>query len=179
MGVDSEDSICRRCLGAVSRSSSFASGYESGGSTLVPSRSLSDASNASMSSADTLVQGMEKVRIETDVGRETFVWLTVPAGATAKQTGRSCSVVSSRISSSTSAAHARSLMASLPLFIPKMRRNASGVGISSCEYGQKAKAQGPAPNMHWRGYHDAVYEETCAAAGRWDPVEGAYRRNMI
>jgi hypothetical protein len=181
MGVDSEDSKCRRCLEAGSRSSSFAisssgsgvglgAGYDSDGSTVVGCRRPSDASSASASSADTLVEGIEKVCNESDTGSKTSVWLTVPADVAMKRIGSASSFgsTSSTISTTTTAGYARSLMASLPTHITKARRNASGVGLSQLlgehwEASKKSDARGPAPNMHWRGYDDAVFKATCGA----------------
>jgi hypothetical protein len=174
LGVDSEDSVCRRCLSPGSRSGSlsstfsfsFGSGYESDASSLAGSRRVSDAE--SVSSATTVAErvgGQEEVSFKMLAEEEGSVWLTVRAGhdtaGTLKRVDstNSFSSISTMISAWTSAEHAQILKDCLPEKIHTTTRNASGVAISYWKIGPGVE-RGEGENMHWRMYDDRRYERT-------------------
>lgn len=160
LGVDSEESVCRRCLGVASRGSSFSSVATSlTGLTLVGSRRPSEVE--SLSSTTTVAEEAVKVRSGLLHREVSSPWLTVPAERdTARRLKRVDSTssfisTSTMISAATTADYARNLRACLPEKIRSIVRNDSGIAISHW----KVEAAGElveCENLHWRMYDGRV-----------------------
>ena len=171
MGVTSEDSVCRRCLGLSSRSGSFCSGFSFGsgcetdvaslsGETLVESKRASEVS--SVDSATTLAEqeGEEEVRAGMFAEGEGSVCLTVPDAVGSLKRVESMSSfesTSTTISAFTAAECARSLISCLPEKIRPITRNESGVAVSYWKL-KSRKVEGEDENLHWRMYDGRRYE---------------------